>query len=73
MAQSEKNESGASRKRLLRIAEVTALVGLSRATVYRLIDSGGFPRPVRLSPGRVAWVRREVEDWMSRLEEAPRA
>lgn len=72
MEQSENEGTGAPRKHLLRIAEVVDAVGLSRATVYRLVDSGRFPRPVQLSPGRVAWVRREVEDWMRHLEEARR-
>jgi prophage regulatory protein len=72
MTSPETNEQTKTRKRLLKIAEVVSLVGVSRATVYRLIDSGEFPKPVQLSARRVAWVSAEVEDWMRKLEEAPR-
>lgn len=61
MSNLETNETGT---RWLRIAEVVEAVGLSRATVYRLIESDGFPKPVKLSPKRVAWLRSEVEAWL---------
>jgi prophage regulatory protein len=50
---------------LLRMAEVTRMVGLSRATIYRLMDRGEFPRAVPLTRSAVAWVRSEVESWIA--------
>jgi prophage regulatory protein len=42
--------------------------GLSRTTVYRLVQKGDFPRPYTLSAGRVGWSSTEIEEWiMSRL------
>ena len=37
-----------------------------RSTIYRLVGSGLFPKPVRLSLGRVAWRKCDVADWLSR-------
>lgn len=50
---------------LLRMAEVTRTVGLSRATIYRLMDRGEFPRAVPLTGSAVAWVQAEVEGWVA--------
>lgn len=51
---------------MLRLAQVVGLTSLSRATIYRLIGSGQFPKPIRLSLGRVAWLKRDVVGWLSR-------
>lgn len=50
---------------LLRMAEVTRAVGLSRATIYRLMDRGKFPHAVTLTGSAVAWVQGEVEAWIT--------
>ena len=36
--------------RLLRLKEVEQMVGLSRTSIYRLMDRGDFPHPVRVGP-----------------------
>lgn len=51
------------RGRLLRIVDVVRETSLHRATIYRLVKSGSFPRPLRLSPRRVAWAERDIEEW----------
>jgi prophage regulatory protein len=38
---------------------------LSRATLYREIAAGRFPKPYQLSRGRVGWLRSEVAAWMA--------
>ena len=43
------------------------MVPWSRAHVQRLEDDGRCPRRVRLGQGRVAWVKREIEDYIERL------
>lgn len=42
---------------------VAALVALSTTSVQRLVRDGTFPKPRELSPRRVAWLYREVEEW----------
>ena len=43
--------------------DVAALIGLSLTTIWRLQRRGKFPEPHRLSPGRVGFLRAEVELW----------
>jgi prophage regulatory protein len=38
---------------------------MSSATVDRAVAEGRFPRPVRLSRNRVAWIAGEVKAWMA--------
>lgn len=38
---------------------------LSRSQIDRKVASGEFPRPVRLSSGRLAFVEGEVDDWIA--------
>ena len=44
--------------------ELHQRVGLSYSTIRRLERKGRFPKRVRLSDNRVAWVLREVFEWM---------
>jgi prophage regulatory protein len=54
----------------LRRAEVRRRTGLANSSLYDLIRRGEFPKPFRLSAGRVAWVEAEVDTWLrNRLAE----
>ncbi len=46
---------------------VEKLSGLSRATIYRLIKSGKFPRPMLIGSGSVRWRQSEVIAWQHSL------
>lgn len=48
----------------LRIETVTALIGLSVPTVYRLMAKGDFPRPVKLTAAARGWQLSEIIGWM---------
>lgn len=48
----------------LPIKEVVRRTSLSRATVYRLVHAGAFPRPVLIAGAPTAWVEAEVVRWM---------
>src|SRR4051795_721385 len=39
------------------------ITGCSRSTIERLVDAGVFPKPVRVTFGRLGFVREEVEAW----------
>ena len=63
-------------RRLIRIAEVMRLTGLSRSYIYQLADMGMFPASVSLVPGGTSrgWVLAEVMDWMEgRIAERDKA
>ena len=50
--------------RFMRAKEVMQVTGLTKATLYRRIEEGQFPKQVRLGPAIVAWRQSEVEEWM---------
>ena len=52
-------------ERLLRLRDVLAVVGLSRAHVYHLVKLGLFPRPVPLGSNCARWVQSEVQAWIA--------
>ena len=49
--------------RFFRIRDVEKFSGLSRASIYRLMREGKFPRPVRLCERAVAWTIDDLEIW----------
>lgn len=40
-----------------------SISGLRRATIYKKMTSGEFPRQVHMSPRAVGWIESEVEAW----------
>jgi prophage regulatory protein len=46
------------------------LVPLSEATVWRMERRNEFPRRIRVSSGRVAWRRSEIERWLEHRQRA---
>jgi prophage regulatory protein len=55
---------------LLTIEEVAVRTRLSKPTIYKLIRQGDFPRQLRLCANKVAWLEREVEEWVAARAEA---
>jgi prophage regulatory protein len=56
---------------LLDHAQLRALgIPYSKSQLWRLYKAGKFPRPVRLSPQRNAYVESEVIAWIRAKEEA---
>lgn len=49
---------------VLRLPAVTQLVGLSRSSIYLLIQNGRFPKPVQLSLRAVGWRHADIEAWL---------
>ena len=55
---------------LLRISDVRRLTGLSDSAIYRGVQRGTFPRPLKLSERSSAWVEGEIREWIaSRIAE----
>lgn len=46
-----------------RLPTVMQATGLGRSTIYRLVASGAFPRPVHLGPRAVAWRWSDLDEW----------
>lgn len=59
------------KQQLLRMTEITKLVGLSKSTIYRLIKADRFPAPVSMTGAKaVAWRTVEIELWVNSLPRA---
>ena len=50
--------------KILRRPQVEALTGLSRSTIYLLIQRGEFPAPVQLGTRAVGWPETEINQWI---------
>ena len=50
--------------KLLRRREVERITGMSRSSIYRLMQEGDFPRPVRVGLAAVRWKVSEIEAWI---------
>lgn len=61
---------------VLRIPQVTGIVGVSTSTIWRWVSEGIFPEPVRIGPNSVGWEASTVNDWVELRAQArytPRA
>ena len=50
-----------------RIKDVCSELGISRASVYRLLQSGGFPKPLKLGKRAIGWERDHIQQWVKSL------
>ena len=56
------------RRRVLSSDAVLEIVPFGRTQLPKLSSEGLFPHPIRLSTGRVAWIEREIFDWLEERE-----
>lgn len=49
---------------LLRRNQVEQRTGLARSTVYKLIATGDFPPPIKLTRKAVAWPEAAIDAWV---------
>mgnify|MGYP002637155548 FL=1 len=54
-------------KKLLRLQQVIERVALSKSTIYRGMDDGSFPRPLKLGSRMVRWLSEDIDNYLSRL------
>lgn len=53
------------RDRILRLREVCERVGLSRASIYRGVNRGEFPRSVSLGGRSIGWRESDINAWIA--------
>lgn len=51
-------------ERFIRFPEVQSITGRSRPTIYRDIEAGAFPKPIKIGPRAVAWPLSVIQEWM---------
>ena len=49
---------------LLRLPDVLDRTKLSRSKLYELLETGEFPKPVKLGDRVNAWADNEIEEWV---------
>lgn len=59
--------------RFLRLSEVRRRVPYGRASIYRLIAAGQFPRPYSLGARAVAWLESDIDAWIETRVKAGQA
>ena len=55
-------------RKIVRLDEVCALVGLARSTIYAKVSAGGFPPPIRLGSRSVGWRLSDLDSWLKAPE-----
>ncbi|MEB5771299.1 helix-turn-helix transcriptional regulator [Klebsiella pneumoniae] len=58
--------------RLIRLPEVLERTGYGKAWIYRLINDGNFPAPVKIGSRAVAFVESEIDTWIQSVIETSR-
>lgn len=51
--------------RILRRPDVEHIIGLSRSSIYSMMERGTFPKPLVLGRRAVGWLESDVTDWLS--------
>ena len=51
-------------ERFLRLPDVLEAVGVSRSTIYKLIQAGRFPASFRIAPRCAVWRESQVNEWL---------
>ena len=52
---------------LITVRDVIRITKISKASVYRRINEGDFPQPVRVGPRMVRFWESEVVEWLEEL------
>jgi prophage regulatory protein len=50
--------------RVIRMKELTAMIGQSEWTIRRWIAAGEFPNGIRLGVRNVGWLVDDIRDWL---------
>lgn len=50
---------------ILRLPEVSQATGLSRSTIYRLVQAGNFPPSLQLTTRTIGWHSTDIETWIA--------
>lgn len=57
--------AGRDGARILRLKQVSTIVGLAKSSIYRKVREGTFPAPIKLgSDWASGWISTEVYDWI---------
>lgn len=69
-AEKEQGSSPAAFNRCVRTRQVCEMTGMSRASVYRKIADGTFPKSFKIGESMSAWRVATIEQWIADRERA---
>ena len=52
-------------EKIIRVGELSRLLGLSRTTIWRLESQGTFPRHIMLSKRGIGWKLSDINEWLA--------
>lgn len=58
--------------RIVKRPAVEAMTGLSRSSIYAKMETGMFPKAIKLSERSVGWLEHEVQEWLKNRISATR-
>jgi prophage regulatory protein len=50
--------------RFIRTRQVLEMIGVGRTTLWKMVQEGSFPRPVRITERNSGYLLEAVEEWM---------
>ena len=55
---------------ILRMRDVIKRIGLSRSTIYKLMENNDFPKPMKLGSQAIGWRDADIEEWIQKRPQA---
>ncbi|MDB2608961.1 AlpA family transcriptional regulator [Paracoccaceae bacterium] len=55
---------------IFRRRQLEKQLGLTRSSIYKMMEDGEFPRPIKLGRRAVGWRADEVANWLDKMQEA---
>lgn len=65
MSTNKNPAASAALPQLIRLRAVSARIGLSRSSIYRLMAAGKFPKPVTIGLRTIAFRSDDLEAWLA--------
>ena len=56
--------------RIIRLKEVIKMTGLSRSSIYRMMNENRFPKSVNLGFRSVGWLEEDLHGWLQSIIQA---
>ena len=53
---------------LMRRQQLEERLGLTRSSIYKMMDDGEFPRPMKIGRRAVGWRADEIAQWLERQQ-----
>jgi prophage regulatory protein len=67
MSKTNESDSQPRHRRILRWKQLKEIVPLDRTTIWRKVQTGQFPEPVKLSERAAGWHEEDVRAWINKL------